>query len=118
MRIRNFTHIFMIATLLGTFLFSSAVEAAAPAAPPPGKGKPVCPGPAAPEASHCHAWVKPNASVSPVGLTPAQMKAAYGFSTSMTAGAGKTIAIVDAYDGFIDSRRVLISAGVVLITCH
>ena len=38
------------------------------------------------------------ASATPIGLTPAQIKAAYGFSTSPTAGAGKTIAIVDAYD--------------------
>ena len=44
------------------------------------------------------AWVRPNASKSPVGLTPAAMKAAYGFSTSNTAGMGKPIALVDAYD--------------------
>jgi len=60
--------------------------------------RPVCPGPAAPGDTHCHAWVRPNASKSPVGLTPAQMKAAYGFSTSSSAGAGMTVAIVDAYD--------------------
>lgn len=60
--------------------------------------RPVCPGPASPGDSRCHAWVFPNASPSPVGLTPGQMKAAYNFSTGLTAGAGKTIAIVDAYD--------------------
>jgi subtilase family serine protease len=42
--------------------------------------------------------VRPNVTSSPVGLSPAQIKAAYNFPTSLTAGAGKTIAIVDAYD--------------------
>jgi subtilase family serine protease len=40
----------------------------------------------------------PFASTTPNGLTPAQIKAAYSFPTATTAGAGKTIAIVDAYD--------------------
>jgi subtilase family serine protease len=34
----------------------------------------------------------------PSGLSPASIKAAYGFPTGNSAGAGKTIAIVDAYD--------------------
>jgi subtilase family serine protease len=34
----------------------------------------------------------------PTGLTPALVKASYQFPTSLTAGAGKTIAIVDAFD--------------------
>ncbi len=38
------------------------------------------------------------ASTSPTGLSPATIKSAYSFTTSSTAGAGKTIAIVDAYD--------------------
>jgi subtilase family serine protease len=38
------------------------------------------------------------ASTSPTGLSPATIKSAYNFPTSSTAGAGKTIAIVDAYD--------------------
>jgi len=59
---------------------------------------PVCPGPVNLGNTRCFAWVRPLASSSPVGLTPAQMKSAYGFSTSSTAGAGMTIAIVDAYD--------------------
>lgn len=42
--------------------------------------------------------VQPNASSSPTGLAPAMIQSAYGFSTSSTAGAGTTIAIVDAYD--------------------
>jgi subtilase family serine protease len=42
--------------------------------------------------------VKPHASSAPTGLSPDTIKSAYGFSTSPTAGAGTTIAIVDAYD--------------------
>jgi subtilase family serine protease len=42
--------------------------------------------------------VRPQVTSAPTGLSPAKIKAAYGFSTSATAGAGKTIAIVDAYD--------------------
>src|SRR5512139_4321772 len=69
----------------------------------------VC-GPPAHGTARCHARVvdldagshgrppTPKATTSPTGLTPAQIKAAYGFSTSATAGAGATIAIVDAYD--------------------
>jgi subtilase family serine protease len=38
------------------------------------------------------------ASASPTGLSPSTIKSVYNFSTSMTAGAGKTIAIVDAYN--------------------
>jgi subtilase family serine protease len=63
----------------------------------------VCPGSPIGTAS-CHALVvtdgvgNPNASTSPTGLPPATIKSVYGFSTSSTAGSGKTIAIVDAYD--------------------
>src|SRR5712692_6719301 len=63
----------------------------------------VCPG--SPFGSaHCHALVvtdavgNPAATTSPTGLSPATIKSAYSFSTSSTAGAGKTIAIVDAYN--------------------
>jgi subtilase family serine protease len=65
---------------------------------------PVCPGPAAPDSARCHADVvtdthlRPFASASPTGLSPATIQSAYNFSTSATAGAGQTIAIVDAYD--------------------
>lgn len=73
--------------------------ASAPADPAGGDhGKPVCPGPADPGSTRCHAWAKPNASTSPKGLSPATIKSVYNFPTSLTAGAGKTIAIVDAYD--------------------
>jgi subtilase family serine protease len=63
----------------------------------------VCPAPAV-EAAHCHALVQtdehgnPQASTSPTGLSPATIKSVYGYTTSSTAGAGKTIAIVDAYN--------------------
>ena len=63
----------------------------------------VCPA-AVVGSAHCHALVavdahgNPDASTSPAGLSPASIKAAYGFPTGSTAGAGKTIAIVDAYD--------------------
>ena len=42
--------------------------------------------------------VRPDASTSPIGISPAIIQNAYNFSTSSTAGAGKTIAIVDAFD--------------------
>ncbi len=63
----------------------------------------VCPAPAV-GAAHCHALVvtdahgNPAATSSPTGLSPATIKSVYGFTTSSTAGAGTTIAIVDAYD--------------------
>ena len=73
-------------------------------APPPGvPNQPVCPGPANPGSTRCHARVvthggQPFAAATPAGLSPATIKTAYNFPTSSTAGAGKTIAIVDAYD--------------------
>src|SRR5436190_7816078 len=39
-----------------------------------------------------------NASIAPKGLSPTVIKSVYHFPTSLTAGAGKTIAIVDAYN--------------------
>lgn len=42
--------------------------------------------------------VRPNATTSPTGLSPATIKSAYNFSASTTAGTGTTIAIVDAYN--------------------
>jgi subtilase family serine protease len=63
----------------------------------------VCPGPPA-GYGHCHALVvtdsrgNPRAKSAPYGLSPATIKSVYGFPTSLTAGTGKTIAIVDAYD--------------------
>ncbi len=63
-----------------------------------GRSQAVCPGPRSAGNAYCTARVFPNASTSPVGLTPAIMKSVYSFPTSSTAGAGETIAIVDAYD--------------------
>jgi subtilase family serine protease len=63
----------------------------------------VCPGSPIGTA-RCHSLVvtdahgNPSASTSPSGLPPSTIKSVYGFSTSPTVGAGKTIAIVDAYD--------------------
>jgi subtilase family serine protease len=63
----------------------------------------VCPD-AAVESARCHAEVvtdshgNPAASTSPTGLSPSTIKSAYTFPTSMTAGQGKMVAIVDAYD--------------------
>jgi subtilase family serine protease len=48
--------------------------------------------------AHHPLHVRPAATTSPTGLSPATIKSVYAFSTSSTAGAGKTIAIVDAYD--------------------
>jgi subtilase family serine protease len=62
----------------------------------------VCP--AQPDAAHCHALVSldshgnPDAQASPYGLSPQQIYNAYNFKIGSTSGAGKTIAIVDAYD--------------------
>jgi subtilase family serine protease len=58
----------------------------------------VCPGPASPGSGRCHIVVRPFVSGSPTGLSPATIKSVYGYTTSATAGAGKTIAIVDAYN--------------------
>jgi len=62
----------------------------------------VC-GPAGVDAARCHAQVLADrvgnlATTSPTGLSPANIISAYNFSTSLTAGAGQTIAIVDAFD--------------------
>ncbi len=58
----------------------------------------VCPGPAEPGTARCFSIVRPLASASPTGLSPATIKSAYSFSTSQTVGAGTVIAIVDAYN--------------------
>ena len=63
----------------------------------------VCPAPPG-RAAHCHALVvtdahgNPAASPAPFGLAPAQIRSAYNFPAAATAGSGRTIAIVDAYD--------------------
>ncbi len=52
---------------------------------------------------HCHAdgaaiGTHLLRTLTPMGLSPATVKQAYGWSTDPTAGAGRTIAIVDAFD--------------------
>lgn len=75
-------------------LFSSAAFAA--------DHRPVCPGPAAPGTSRCHARVITNthgiplAASAPSGYGPLQFRIAYGLPAS--ASTVKTIAIVDAYN--------------------
>jgi subtilase family serine protease len=91
-----------ITALAGALLAPLALSASGVAANAHANYRAVCP--AAFAAAHCHAQVvtdargNPNASASPTGLSPATVKSAYNFSTSSTVGAGKTIAIVDAYD--------------------
>jgi len=48
--------------------------------------------------TNCLARATGSGSTSPIGLSPAQIKAAYGWPTKLTAGSGLTIAIVDARD--------------------
>jgi len=81
----------LVITLLGT---ADAQAASAH----PGPAIPVCPGPVAEGYARCHSHVFPDASSTPTGLSPATIKAVYSFSTSSSAGAGTTIAIVDAYN--------------------
>src|SRR5205814_1823369 len=72
-----------------------------PAAAIAASHKPVCPGPAAPGTSRCHARVvtdpngKPKATALPSGYGTVDFKTAYGLTSSGTA---VTVAIVDAYD--------------------
>jgi subtilase family serine protease len=99
MKSKNMLYLFLIVVLLGSFSFTGKVAAASPRDKGNTVGaKPVCPGPAERGSVRCIAWARPNANSAPVGLTPAVMKVAYGFSTGNTAGAGKTIALVDAYN--------------------
>ena len=58
----------------------------------------VCPGTFGPDTARCYAFARPFATSSPTGLSPSTVKSVYDFPTSLTAGAGQTIAIVDAFD--------------------
>src|SRR5947209_1452320 len=75
-----------LGSLVAALLLVLAITAPVEAGPPRGM------------AAHNYLRVRPNVSSSPTGLSPATVKSAYGFPTSSTAGAGTTIAIVDAYD--------------------
>lgn len=88
-------HLVVLALLAG----ACAIPASAQGAP----HKKVC-GPAAAGFARCHAQVvtdakgNPAATSAPVGLGPADLRSAYNLTTATTAGVGRTIAIVDAYD--------------------
>jgi subtilase family serine protease len=100
----------VLALLAGGVLALVGVATTAGAAPPGAPGSvgfdhvPVCPGAADPDSARCHAELfvepgrtSPQVSSSPYGLSPNQIKSAYGWA-SIGDGAGKTIAIVDAFD--------------------
>lgn len=95
--------------LSAAVILASSALIAAPAAAGPvatfGAGhQPACPGSGAVGAARCYAQVvdrapgTPATTTSPTGLSPSTVKSAYNFPTSVTAGAGQTIGIVDAYD--------------------
>jgi subtilase family serine protease len=96
----------LVAAVLGLLMLPAASDAApaTPAAQARGQ-RTVC-GPEGAGTARCHAHVTtrgkgdptPLSGPTPYGLSPAQIKTAYSFPTAGTAGAGKTIAIVDAYD--------------------
>jgi hypothetical protein len=50
------------------------------------------------DSARCFAWTDGVTGPTPTGLSPSDIKTAYNFSTSNTAGTGQTIAIVDAFD--------------------
>ncbi|HEY3021261.1 MAG TPA: S53 family peptidase [Solirubrobacteraceae bacterium] len=96
----------LAAAALATGVLAAAPAAAAPPVQPGQQGfphRPVCGPPQAGQA-RCHAeviteadGVTPRVTPAPNGYGPAQLQAAYKLP-STTAGAGQTIAIVDAYD--------------------
>ena len=89
----------MTCALGGQLPSAGAAQAASPGA----HSRLVCPSPPSGYA-HCHARVvtdargNPDATSSPIGLSPQTITSVYGFPTGPTVGSGKTIAIVDAYD--------------------
>jgi subtilase family serine protease len=60
---------------------------------------PACPGPVASDSARCHSHVRNDAggSSGPTGLAPADLQSAYKLPSS-TAGSGRLVAIVDAFD--------------------
>src|SRR4051794_20764320 len=87
---------------MGAAAAAPSLVAAAPAAAAPHRH--VC-GPPAHGKARCHAeviteadGVTPHATTSPTGYGPADLRSAYNLTAATTAGAGQTIAIVDAYD--------------------
>jgi subtilase family serine protease len=100
-----------LAPLASLVLFAAACSGSGSSDPTQSTGEalgnkahaPVCPGPAAAGEMRCHAHVvlgpdgKPGAGSTPSGYGPADIQAAYGLPSG-TGGAGKVIAIVDAFD--------------------
>lgn len=71
MKFRISTYFILLTILVSSVSLNGTVFAASPFSPGIAKAaKPVCPGPAATGDTHCHAWAFPNASTSPVGLSP------------------------------------------------
>ncbi len=89
------TFLSIFSLVIGTLI---SVQPALAATIQPQAAIPVCPGPVSSGYVRCFSRVFPNASTSPTGLSPATIESVYGFSTSLTAGSGMTIGIVDAYD--------------------
>jgi subtilase family serine protease len=100
MRFRSLTAVLGTVIVLSTFAILAGSGGAANAN---ASYHAVCPA-AVVGAARCHAEVvtdsrgNPEASASPTGLSVGTIKTVYNYPTSSTAGAGKTIAIVDAYD--------------------
>ncbi len=86
----------VLVALLGLLMLFPAVAQAE-------RDRKVC-GPEAKGFARCHALVavnakdRPAATSAPTGLGPGDLRSAYKLTTATTAGTGKTIAIVDAYD--------------------
>lgn len=80
-------HFIITATLFAGFNFHSFAQGNAPAS----AGKPFN------WEAHPPHHVHPNASTSPVGYVPAQIRHAYGLDQLTNGGAGQVIAIVDAF---------------------
>lgn len=96
MVLRRSTILAVLITLCALWIAPQTVDAIGDALPPGFVH--VCPGPASPGTARCHLVARPLASASPTGLSPVDIKGAYSFSSSYTAGSGWTIGIVDAYD--------------------
>lgn len=103
------TMVALAAAALALPLTAGLAGAAAPSAAPPSPttaahGRRVCADPGRAGRAACHAivrtdadGVRPLATAAPAGYGPADLQSAYALP-SASAGAGRTIAIVDAYD--------------------
>jgi subtilase family serine protease len=95
-----------VAVLLTAVALPLAAGSPAASATPSARGQHAVCGPEGTGTARCHVHVvdhgskdpTPAASASPTGLSPSQIATAYNFAITNTTGAGKTIAIVDAYD--------------------